>query len=74
MMAGKSGAMEQEAAVRIWTRSQQHGLRYVSFVGDGDSSAYKAVCALNNGRGPYECSVTKEECINYVSKRIFSKN
>lgn len=40
---GKSGAMEKEAAVRIWGRSEQLGLRYVTFLSDGDSAAFKSV-------------------------------
>lgn len=65
---GKSGAMEAEAATRIWGRSQQlNKMRYVTFIGDGDSSAYLAVKKLN----PYgNVSVQKEECINHVSKRL----
>lgn len=40
---GKSGAMEAEAARRLWSRSEKQKLRYITFVGDGDSSAYDAV-------------------------------
>ncbi|KAA0187431.1 hypothetical protein HAZT_HAZT009259 [Hyalella azteca] len=65
---GKSGAMEKEAATRIWSRSTQLGLRYVTFLSDGDSAAYKAVTELNDGAGPYDVPVEKEECINHVSK------
>lgn len=44
---GKSGAMEAEAAVWIWNRSiQKNKMRYVNFIGDGDSSAYRAVTNL----------------------------
>lgn len=65
---GKSGAMEAEAAVRIWSRSiQKNKMRYVTFIGDGDSSAYRAVSNLK----PYgDIQVHKEECINHVSKRL----
>ena len=62
--------MEAAAAVKLWTRSTNHNFRYVSFVSDGDSSAYKAVCALNDGRGPYETPVQKEECVNHVARRL----
>ena len=47
---GKSGAMETGGAVRLWSRSQEYGLRYTSFIGDADSSVFNVVCALNNGR------------------------
>lgn len=28
------------------------------------------LCALNNGNGPYDVPVQKEECINHVAKRL----
>lgn len=67
-----SGRMEAHSAVVLWSRSESKRLRYTVFVGDGDSSAYSAICALNNGNGPYgqEFPVVKEECINHVSKRL----
>ena len=72
--AGKSGAMETEAAVRMWSRSEALGFRYIRFIGDGDSSAFKAVSTLNNGKGPYDsCTVVKEECINHFAKRLSSR-
>lgn len=38
-------------------------------VGDGDSSAFLAVIALNKRSGPYENnSLVKEECINHMCK------
>ena len=67
---GKAGAMEKEGALRLWSRSLQHKMKYVTFVGDGDSSAHSAVMALNDGQGPYDVPVIKEECINHVSKRL----
>lgn len=67
---GLSGAVEAEIAVCLWSRSLQHNFRYVTFVGDGDSSAHSAVCKLNNGQGPYDVCVTKEECINHVHRRL----
>lgn len=71
---GKSGMMETEAAVRMWSRSEALGFRYVSFIGDGDSSAFRAVSALNDGAGPYDsCTVVKEECINHFAKRLSTR-
>jgi hypothetical protein len=67
---GKSGSMETEAARRMWSRSETLGYRYITFVGDGDSSAFNAVKALNDGAGPYPDPVLKEECLNHVSKRL----
>lgn len=69
--SGLSGAMEREAAVRMWNRSEDKGYRYVTFLSDGDSSSYTSVCNINNGNGPYaNHSVVKEECINHVQKRM----
>ena len=69
--SGLSGAMEAEGAVRMWRRSEDKGLRYITFLGDGDSSSYKAVTSMNDGNGPYEnYTVKKEECINHVQKRM----
>ena len=39
---GLSGAMDAAGCVRIFQRSvEQHSSRYVEFLGDGDSKAYK---------------------------------
>lgn len=43
---------------------------YTTFIGDGDSSAFNTVSALNDGKGPYNVTVIKEECVNHVSKRL----
>ncbi|KAK3880998.1 hypothetical protein Pcinc_014547 [Petrolisthes cinctipes] len=63
---GTSASMGTEAARRLWSRSTQLGLRYTTYVGDGDSSTYQAVQQLN----PYDVPVRKEECVNHVSKRL----
>ncbi|XP_045594769.2 uncharacterized protein [Procambarus clarkii] len=63
--------MEADAAVLMWGRSDVNKLRYTTFVGDGDSSAYNKVCAMNNGAGPYgDTKVEKAERINHFSKRV----
>lgn len=67
---GNSGSMEAAAAARIWGRSAELGFRYTSLISDGDAAAFKAVCALNDGAGPYDIPVQKEECVNHVSKRL----
>lgn len=65
--AGLSRAMEAEGAVRMWNRSEEKNYRYVTFLGDGASSSYKAVCNINGGKGPYNnVTVTKKECVNHV--------
>lgn len=66
---GSAGALEAKAASRIWRHSEKHHLPY-TIVGEGNSSAYNAVCALNDGQGQYDVPVLKEECINHVCKRM----
>ena len=40
-----SNAMEAQGAKEMWTRSvEQNRMQYTTFVGDGDSKAYKTVC------------------------------
>ena len=66
---GSSPAMEAEAAVQLWSRSEEkHGLQYRVFIGDGDSKAYSSVCQAQ----PYgpDVHVVKEECVGHVQKRI----
>lgn len=63
--------MEPAGAVRMWERSEGKGFRYITFLSDGDSNSFNAVCALNDGNGPYtNHTVKKEECINHVQKRM----
>ncbi|KAK8406346.1 hypothetical protein O3P69_007209 [Scylla paramamosain] len=62
---GASGAMEVEVTVRIWERSTNSGFRYVTFIGYGDSAAYRGVCSLNN-----TTPKVNEEFINHASKRL----
>lgn len=63
--------MEADVAVILWDRSKNYNMMYTTFVSDSDSSAYRAVCAMNNGKGPNdEKKVEKAECINHVAKRL----
>ena len=69
--AGKSGSKDANAAVRMWQRSESRGYYYKHFIGDGVSSAYKTVCAINDGVGLYSLTtVVKEEYVYIVPKRI----
>ena len=43
---GSSNAMEVEMAKRLWSRSEQKGLRYTGFLTDGDSEAYNSVVEM----------------------------
>lgn len=65
---GSSGGMETVAAVAVCQRSiPKRGVRYVKFLGDGDSKSFSAVLASD----PYgDVTVEKLECIGHVSKRM----
>ncbi|GFX32270.1 uncharacterized protein TNCV_1324711 [Trichonephila clavipes] len=65
---GSSGAMEANAAVKLWERSESIGFRYTTLLSDGD---YKSFLELKE-RNVYgsETQIKKEECINHVSKRL----
>ncbi|XP_018497093.1 uncharacterized protein LOC108864993 [Galendromus occidentalis] len=66
---GVSGAMEVEGAKEIFRRSVEiHGIRYVKYLGDGDSKAYRAVSPDE----PYgsELKIEKLECVGLIQKRM----
>ena len=68
---GSSGAMDSEGCVRIFKRSvEKHGLKYVEFLGDGDSKAYSR---LEEEQVYGDTKVTKLECIGHVQKRMGSR-
>lgn len=68
---GSSGGMEAAAAMKLFSRSLDNDMRYTVFISDGDSSAYNAVCSMNDGKGPYNgIEIEKGECINHVGKRL----
>ncbi|GFW93550.1 uncharacterized protein TNCV_47531 [Trichonephila clavipes] len=60
--------MEQEAALKLWQRSEDSGFRYTTLLSDGDAKTYQY---LNTKEvyGP-EIKIKKEEGINHVSKRL----
>ena len=58
---GTASSMESVGAARMFMRSEfQHDLRYVNYLGDGDSSSFKSVKDCK----PYgdDCLITKMEC------------
>ncbi|GFV78464.1 uncharacterized protein TNCV_3477791 [Trichonephila clavipes] len=63
---GSSGAMEVNAAAKLWERSESIGFRYTTLHSDGDS-----FLELKE-RNVYESEtqIKKEKCINHVSKRL----
>lgn len=44
--SGSSPAMETEAAVRMWKRSEDIGFRYTSVISDGDSKIYDQLLSV----------------------------
>lgn len=66
---GSSGMMEVEGAKTLWLRSaKKYKLRYTILLSDGDCKTFNELEKLK----PYgdEVDITKEECINHVSKRL----
>ena len=67
--SGSSPAMEAEAALDIWRRSEkQLRLRYTEVISDGDS---KMVTKLQESK-PYgeNTTITKCQCVGHVQKRV----
>lgn len=66
---GTSGGMEVCGAVEVFSRSQQmYGVRYLEYLGDGDSKGFTAV----NEKKIYgeQVEISKLECIGHVEKRM----
>lgn len=66
---GSPGCMEVEGMKKIFSRSvEKHKLRYINYIGDGDTKSYKAV---SDGQ-PYgpEVQIIKKECVGHVQKRM----
>jgi len=60
--------MEAEGALRLYKRSvEKHNLRYIPFVGDGDSKSYIKVCQAQT-----DVFIPKEDCVGHVTKRMGS--
>ena len=66
-----SPAMESKAAVMLWKQSEKvRGLKYSTFIGDGDSKSYTAVREAKPYGGDESGQVVKEECVGHVQKRL----
>lgn len=66
---GTSGAMEVSGAVQIFQRSlSTHNVRYLQYLGDGDTKAFMDVSAMK----PYgeDVEIKKIECVGHVQKRM----
>ncbi|KAJ4435118.1 hypothetical protein ANN_23693 [Periplaneta americana] len=69
---GFSGGMEAAGMKLIFHRSQEkYGVRYVKYLGDGDSIAFKSVFESE----PYgsDCPIEKLECVGHVQKCMGSR-
>ncbi|CAG5121444.1 unnamed protein product [Candidula unifasciata] len=68
--SGSAGSMEPTGALEMFRRSEQlYGLRYASFLGDGDSKSYTSVA---NAEPPVytDVDIAKLECCGHVQKRM----
>ena len=66
---GSSGKMEVDGVLDMFKRSvEKKDLRYLSFIGDGDSSTFKTVSEAK----PYgsDVVVEKKECVGHIQKRM----
>lgn len=67
--SGSSGMMEVVGMIRIFERSEmKHSLKYVGYIGDGDSKTFNAV----KGSSPYgsDTTISKIECVGHIQKRM----
>uniref|UniRef100_A0A6P7GDN8 Uncharacterized protein LOC114336144 n=1 Tax=Diabrotica virgifera virgifera TaxID=50390 RepID=A0A6P7GDN8_DIAVI len=60
--------MEAHAIVSMFQRSEEHNVRYLNYIGDGDSKTYSGVLESK----PYgnDFVVNKKECVGHVQKRM----
>ncbi|GFT39834.1 uncharacterized protein TNCV_4869821 [Trichonephila clavipes] len=65
---GSSAAMEVNAAVKLWERSETIDFRYTTLLSDGDCKSFLELKKRNVFGS--ETQIKKEECINHVSKRL----
>ena len=65
---GSSGAVEAAGLVECFMSSVQDGkLRYINYIGDGDSKSYSDVVAKDPYYGK---EVKKLECVGHIQKRV----
>ncbi|XP_036148684.1 uncharacterized protein LOC118647819 [Monomorium pharaonis] len=66
---GNAGKMEVDGAVEMFARSEElHGVKYTSYIGDGDCKTYKGIVESR----PYgdDVLINKKECVGHVQKRM----
>ena len=68
---GSSGSMDASGILNIFQRSVEgHGMRFVEFLGDGDSKAHKLLVQ----EAVYgDVDIEKLECVGHVQKRLGSR-
>lgn len=65
---GSAGSMEAAGTVMCFSRSvDNRQLRYLKYIGDGDSKSYNEVVATNPYPGH---TVEKLECVGHIQKRV----
>ncbi|KAK6175868.1 hypothetical protein SNE40_014245 [Patella caerulea] len=70
---GSSKSMESSAAVILFQRSVvKFNFRYTTLLNDGDRSVFNAIVSLNDNTGRYgeNHTVSNEDCITHISKRM----
>ncbi|XP_029169169.1 uncharacterized protein LOC114939099 [Nylanderia fulva] len=70
--AGSAGKMEVDSIMEIFSRSvEKFGVMYTNYIGDGDSKTSTSI--LNSNPYGDECTVTKNECVGHVQKRMCTR-
>ena len=65
---GSASAMEPVGVIAVYKRSiEKHGLRYTTYLGDGDSSSFGKVVESKPHSG---VTLKKAECVGHVQKRV----
>lgn len=69
---GPSSGMETEIVVEGFIFCAAKGVRFTKFIGDGDSSTYKALKDLRLYKNP-ELDIEKFECVNHLFRNFYKK-
>ena len=68
---GSSDSMESAAAIELFCRSvERRKLKYVTYVGDGDSDSFRKVKDAVEQKYGERYIVSKEDCVGHVQKRM----
>ncbi|XP_044575736.1 uncharacterized protein LOC123259356 [Cotesia glomerata] len=64
--------MEVDSMIEMFSRSEEkHGVKFVKYIGDGDSKTFKGILTLDPYQG--QPDVIKKECVGHVQKRMGSR-